>query len=144
MTWAQQIKYLDGDRCAFCGSTKRLEAHHIRKASVYPDISKSLENGITLCHTCHYTVHAGNFTNNGKCNYMNQQQIATPSEISDFIEEYAACKIVFAVPKGKKEAIQAHAEACGESVNGFINRAISQAMERDKATKTAAGHDSEA
>ena len=35
------------------------------------------------------------------------------------------------MPKGKKAAIQAHAEACRESVNGFINRAILEAMERD-------------
>lgn len=35
------------------------------------------------------------------------------------------------VPKGKKEAIKAHAEGRGESVNGFVNRAISETMERD-------------
>ena len=40
-------------------------------------------------------------------------------------------RINLTVPKGKKETIQAHAEAQGESVNGFINRAISEAMERD-------------
>lgn len=33
--------------------------------------------------------------------------------------------------KGRKDIIQAHAAAQGESVNGFINRAISQTMERD-------------
>lgn len=32
----------------------------------------------------------------------------------------------------KREAIQAHAEAQGESVNGFINRAIDNQMEQDK------------
>lgn len=37
------------------------------------------------------------------------------------------------VPKGKKEVIQAHAEAQGESLNAFINRAISETMERDNA-----------
>lgn len=31
-----------------------------------------------------------------------------------------------------RAAIQTHAEALGESVNGFINRAVSEAMERDK------------
>lgn len=31
----------------------------------------------------------------------------------------------------KREAIQAHAEARGESVNGFINRAIDNQMETD-------------
>lgn len=35
------------------------------------------------------------------------------------------------MPKGKKEVIKAHAEACGESVNGFVNRAIDETMERD-------------
>ena len=36
------------------------------------------------------------------------------------------------MPKGKKEIIKAHAEARGESVNGFINRAIDEQMQRDK------------
>lgn len=47
-------------------------------------------------------------------------------------------RINLTVPKGKKEIIQAHAEACGESVNGFINRAIEEAIERDKAAQEAA------
>ena len=34
--------------------------------------------------------------------------------------------------KGKKERIKAHAESRGESVNGFINRAIDEQIERDK------------
>ena len=33
--------------------------------------------------------------------------------------------------KGRKDIIKAHAESRGESVNGFINRAIEEAMERD-------------
>ena len=37
------------------------------------------------------------------------------------------------VPKGRKEIIQSHAEARSESVNGFINRAITETMERDNA-----------
>ena len=37
------------------------------------------------------------------------------------------------MPKGNKDIIKAHAESNGESVNGFINRAIDEAMERDKA-----------
>lgn len=31
----------------------------------------------------------------------------------------------------QRDTIKAHAEARGESVNGFINRAISETMERD-------------
>lgn len=41
-------------------------------------------------------------------------------------------RINLTVPKGRKAIIQAHAEAHSESVNGFINRAISETMERDK------------
>ncbi len=36
------------------------------------------------------------------------------------------------MPKGRKAVIQAHAQAQGESVNGFVNRAIDETMERDK------------
>lgn len=35
------------------------------------------------------------------------------------------------MPKGKKSLIKSHAESRGESLNGFINRAIDETMERD-------------
>ena len=35
------------------------------------------------------------------------------------------------MPKGKKDIIRAHAEAHGESLNGFVNRAIDETIERD-------------
>ena len=41
------------------------------------------------------------------------------------------------MPKGKLDTIKAHAEARGESVNGFINRAIDETMERDNAAPAA-------
>lgn len=41
-------------------------------------------------------------------------------------------RINLTVPKGRKEIIKAHAAAHGESVNGFINRAINEAMEREQ------------
>lgn len=40
-------------------------------------------------------------------------------------------RINVTMPKGRKDIIKAHAESRGESVNGFINRAIEEAMERD-------------
>ena len=42
-------------------------------------------------------------------------------------------RISIAVPKGQKEIIKAHAEAHSESMNGFITRAISEAIQRDNA-----------
>lgn len=41
-------------------------------------------------------------------------------------------RINLTLPKGRKAELQAHAEAQGESVNGFINRAINNQMEQDK------------
>ena len=41
-------------------------------------------------------------------------------------------RLELTVPKGKKAEIKAHAEARGESVNGFVNRAIEEVMEREK------------
>lgn len=40
-------------------------------------------------------------------------------------------RINITMQKGKKDTLQAHAAARGESANSFINRAIDQAMERD-------------
>lgn len=42
-------------------------------------------------------------------------------------------RINLLVEKGNKEKIKAHAANRGESLNGFINRAISETMERDTA-----------
>ena len=35
------------------------------------------------------------------------------------------------MPKGKKEKIKAYADSNGESLNGFVNRAIDETIERD-------------
>ena len=47
-------------------------------------------------------------------------------------EDKAYDKVLVRFPKGKKDIIKAHAEAHSESVNGFINRAIEETMERDE------------
>lgn len=55
----------------------------------------------------------------GKTDYKNKWQAEKCDRIS------------LVVPKGKKEKIKAHAETKGESLNGFIIRAIDEAMESD-------------
>ena len=40
-------------------------------------------------------------------------------------------RIEVKVPKGRKTELQAHAAKRGESVNGFINRAIDEQVKRD-------------
>jgi uncharacterized protein (DUF1778 family) len=61
--------------------------------------------------------------------------MATSKAQQKAVNKYMAAnydRINLTMPKGKKDLIQAHAEAKGESVNGFINRAITEAIERDK------------
>ena len=40
-------------------------------------------------------------------------------------------RINLVVPKGRKAELQAHAEEQGESLNGFIVRAVDETIERD-------------
>lgn len=42
-------------------------------------------------------------------------------------------RVNLTMPKGQKEIIKAHATSRGESVNGFINRVIAEAIEREQA-----------
>ena len=59
----------------------------------------------------------------GKTDYKNQWQKENVDRVN------------LTMPKGKKDIIRAHAEAQGESVNAFINRAIDEAMDRDTPSK---------
>lgn len=40
-------------------------------------------------------------------------------------------RVLLRMPKGKKDIIQQHVQATGESVNSFINRAVNETIERD-------------
>lgn len=57
----------------------------------------------------------------GRTDYKNQWQKENMDRIS------------LALPKGRKDQIKAHAQKRGESVNGFIGRAITETIERDDA-----------
>lgn len=56
----------------------------------------------------------------------------TSSEVKDRYNNKAYDEIKVRVYKGKKEEIKIHAGKHGESVNGFINRAIDEAMQKEK------------
>ncbi len=50
-------------------------------------------------------------------------------------------RIELTVKKGKKEILKNHAANCGETLNGFINRAMTETMERDKENLSASKKD---
>lgn len=55
----------------------------------------------------------------------------TNAEMKNAYAKKAYDDVRLQVKKGRKSLIKAHAESRGESLNGFINRAIDETMERD-------------
>ena len=56
----------------------------------------------------------------------------TRSEINNAYAKKAYDDIRLQVPKGQKAVIKAHADSKGETLGGFIKRAINETMEREK------------
>lgn len=50
--WRELVCMLWSDRCAVCGATGRMEAHHLRTRSLRSS-RHGLLNGILLCPSCH-------------------------------------------------------------------------------------------
>ncbi len=53
------------------------------------------------------------------------------ASVTKYVKEHYD-RISVTVPQGKRDIIKAHAETKGESINGFINRAIDETLEREK------------
>ena len=50
----------DGFTCCICESVGgRLEVHHIKHKSKFPELACDVNNGITLCVYCHVDMHDG-------------------------------------------------------------------------------------
>lgn len=64
---ALRRKFLAGKKCAFCGGTKKLEAHHINPFHLHPELELDEQNLIALCEgnkdvNCHLVMgHYFNF-----------------------------------------------------------------------------------
>lgn len=63
---------------------------------------------------------------------MARPKTKTNAQVKNDYAKKAYDDIRLQVKKGRKDVIRAHAQARGESVNGFINRAIAETMERDE------------
>ncbi len=54
--WRKSILNRD-KKCLICGSSSNLVAHHILQACSYVDLIYEVNNGATLCQSCHIEVH---------------------------------------------------------------------------------------
>lgn len=55
-TWANIISRRD-EICILCGSSEKLQAHHIKSYKEYPELKFDISNGILLCNKCHALQH---------------------------------------------------------------------------------------
>jgi len=57
--WSSAVKNRD-QKCMECGKTEDLHAHHIKHKSSHPELSLDVDNGKTLCYSCHKAEHETN------------------------------------------------------------------------------------
>lgn len=60
--WIKEVKERDNYTCQRCRKVKRkgnrnLHAHHIKPRDEYPELIYDVDNGKTLCRSCHKTIH---------------------------------------------------------------------------------------
>jgi hypothetical protein len=55
--WADDVKASWNNKCASCESTEKLHAHHIIPKHLFPENELLVQNGICLCHDCHWQLH---------------------------------------------------------------------------------------
>lgn len=51
--WADAVKDRDDHKCQICGATTYLHAHHIKPRATNPLMTYDIDNGLTVCRSCH-------------------------------------------------------------------------------------------
>jgi 5-methylcytosine-specific restriction endonuclease McrA len=54
--WRKNILKRDR-KCVLCSSEVKLAVHHILEAQTFPELVYKINNGVTLCQSCHIRVH---------------------------------------------------------------------------------------
>lgn len=55
--WKAAVFDRDGHVCKICFGTERLHPHHIKSRKEFPELTFDVDNGLTLCIHCHYSLH---------------------------------------------------------------------------------------
>ena len=68
-SWADKVMSRDNGTCQVCSSKEQLQAHHIKSYADHPESRWDVENGLTVCFTCHLKIHSAaneNSVNSGE------------------------------------------------------------------------------
>jgi predicted restriction endonuclease len=88
--WSAKVRERDG-KCAMCGKTEKLQAHHYVKTKARSlKYRWDLRNGITLCYGCHmYGVHkqASFEAVSGLVEYAVKKGILTAREVGEIAHD---------------------------------------------------------
>lgn len=57
--WRMEVFKRDNFKCAWCGTKKDIQAHHIKHWKDNKNERYNVSNGITLCRGCHLKAHDG-------------------------------------------------------------------------------------
>ena len=140
MRWNEAVKQRDGNKCVLCGSSDRLNAHHIKPVSLYPECRNDIDNGITLCRPCHLKQH-GAFCGAGAAGINNidpdpeGRKAAHWKDVQQAQEARRLARVGmhFAWRSTAENApiILEAARAAGQTPNEYITEAISMRLASD-------------
>lgn len=125
--WANEVKRLYDYTCVNCGKTatgRNMHAHHIVPRHENETLSNILENGVALCHSCHWRIHASG--GGGISNSPYARKIMMK------IQEIKECEIIITVTKEQSDWLISKSAEYGISVNDYILRLIDETMHRDR------------
>lgn len=57
-TWRKRVFERDNFACQACGVNNDLHAHHKLHQSMFPHLRFNIDNGLTLCRSCHAYLHS--------------------------------------------------------------------------------------
>lgn len=137
MTWAEKVKQRDGMKCVICGRTNRLQAHHIKPTFLYPECRSDVDNGISLCASCHQDQHGGNFAGyellpvNGYDPDPEGRMEKYERERKQRQEERRMVHVVWGTNKENGELLFKAAKAAGQCPSNYIAEAVSMRLKAE-------------
>lgn len=89
LIWRDSVYRKDGFRCICCSSNTNIHAHHINSYHSHPELRTDVDNGVTLCKTCHYNFHKEfGFKNNDEEQlkmFVAKESIDKKSEVENYV-----------------------------------------------------------